>query len=292
MFDAGEVRRGDRVALVNETAAKLWPAGENPIGARVRARRRSSGRRRRLLRRHERVRRRSRSSASWPTRKNAGLRDRAGAGARRCRIRVVGAAQRMLAVRTAGDPNLQLNPIRAQVREMDRRPAARPSVHARRSAGAGGRAAAVHDGAVQRVRGAGAGARRRRHLQRAVVPRDAADARARRADGARRAARARARSDVEDGRTAWSLVGLAVGMPASLAATRLLRSQLFGVRPPIRSPTRPSPSCSAWWRSPPATFRRAARPPSIRCWRSGRSSPLPPIDYRLSTIDSRLSTTD
>ena len=30
MFDAAEVLRGDRVALVNEAAAKLWPAGENP----------------------------------------------------------------------------------------------------------------------------------------------------------------------------------------------------------------------------------------------------------------------
>ena len=30
-----EVLRGDRVALVTEAAAKLWPAGENPIGARV-----------------------------------------------------------------------------------------------------------------------------------------------------------------------------------------------------------------------------------------------------------------
>src|SRR6185437_10937935 len=36
MFDASEVRRGDRVAVINETAARLWPAGENPIGARVR----------------------------------------------------------------------------------------------------------------------------------------------------------------------------------------------------------------------------------------------------------------
>ena len=31
-----EVRRGDRVAVINEAAAKLWPAGENPIGARLR----------------------------------------------------------------------------------------------------------------------------------------------------------------------------------------------------------------------------------------------------------------
>ena len=36
MFDAAEVRRGDRVAVINESAAKLWPAGENPIGTRLR----------------------------------------------------------------------------------------------------------------------------------------------------------------------------------------------------------------------------------------------------------------
>ena len=36
MFDQSEALRGDRVALVNESAARLWPAGENPIGARVR----------------------------------------------------------------------------------------------------------------------------------------------------------------------------------------------------------------------------------------------------------------
>ena len=36
MFDAAEVRRGDRVAVINEAALKLWPAGENPIGARLR----------------------------------------------------------------------------------------------------------------------------------------------------------------------------------------------------------------------------------------------------------------
>ena len=36
MFDAGDVRRGERVAVINEAAVKLWPAGENPVGARVR----------------------------------------------------------------------------------------------------------------------------------------------------------------------------------------------------------------------------------------------------------------
>ena len=91
--------------------------------------------------------------------------------------------------------------------------------------------AALHDGAVQRVRGARAGARRRRHLQRAVVPRDPAHARTRRAHGARRAAPPRARPDADDGRPARARSGSAVGVAVSLASTRLLRSQLFGVQP-------------------------------------------------------------
>ena len=36
MFDASEVRRADRVGVVNEAAARLWPAGESPIGATLR----------------------------------------------------------------------------------------------------------------------------------------------------------------------------------------------------------------------------------------------------------------
>jgi len=36
MFDSAEVARADRVAVVNETAAALWPAGQDPIGTRVR----------------------------------------------------------------------------------------------------------------------------------------------------------------------------------------------------------------------------------------------------------------
>ena len=34
-FEPQEVARGDRVALINEAAAKLWPAGRNPIGSRL-----------------------------------------------------------------------------------------------------------------------------------------------------------------------------------------------------------------------------------------------------------------
>jgi len=36
MFDDVEVRRGDRVAVINETAARLWPAGVDPIEKQLR----------------------------------------------------------------------------------------------------------------------------------------------------------------------------------------------------------------------------------------------------------------
>ena len=36
MLTEQEVNAGDRVAVINEAAAKLWPAGENPIGRRIR----------------------------------------------------------------------------------------------------------------------------------------------------------------------------------------------------------------------------------------------------------------
>jgi putative ABC transport system permease protein len=40
------------------------------------------------------------------------------------------------------------------------------------------------------------------------------------------------------------LIGLAIGVAASLASTRLLRSQLFGVQPADPSPTPLLPWCS------------------------------------------------
>ena len=36
MFDGVEVERGDRVAVINEAAAKLWPTGQDPVGSRLR----------------------------------------------------------------------------------------------------------------------------------------------------------------------------------------------------------------------------------------------------------------
>jgi putative ABC transport system permease protein len=116
MFDAAEVRRGDRVAVINEAAAALWPAGEDPIGSRLR------------LGVLERPPARTLIDTSRPPEvtivgvvadtRNAGLR-RDPAPAVALPYTIVAPMQRMLAVRSASDPNLLLNPVRAEVRAMD-----------------------------------------------------------------------------------------------------------------------------------------------------------------------------
>jgi putative ABC transport system permease protein len=116
MFDASEVLRGDRVALVNEAAARLWPAGENPIGARVQLG---------VLEQPPPTGLMDRGRAPEVTiigvvadTRNAGFREEP-RPALMLPYSVLAPLQRLLAVRTAGDPNLLLNPIRAQIREMD-----------------------------------------------------------------------------------------------------------------------------------------------------------------------------
>jgi putative ABC transport system permease protein len=124
MFDASEVRRGDRVAVINEAAVKLWPAGENPIGSRLRLG---------LL---ERPPARTLADTSrtpevtvigvMANTRNAGLRSDT-VPVVVLPYSVIAQAQRTLALRAAGDPNLLLNPVRAQVRAMDaEQPLGRP----------------------------------------------------------------------------------------------------------------------------------------------------------------------
>jgi putative ABC transport system permease protein len=125
MFDEGEVRRGDRVAVINEAALKkLWPAGADPIGAQVR------------LGVLERPPARTVMDTARPPEvtivgviadtKNAGLRTDADP-VLVMPYSIVAQAQRTLAVRSAGDPNLLLNPVRAAVRAMDaEQPLGRP----------------------------------------------------------------------------------------------------------------------------------------------------------------------
>jgi putative ABC transport system permease protein len=228
MFDASEARRGDRVALVNEAAARLWPAGENPIGARLR------------LGVLERPPARTLADTTKPPEvtiigviantRNAGLRAEP-LPAVILPYSIIASSQRMLAVRTAaGDPNLLLNPVRAAVLAMDaEQPLGRP-ITAREILGqevvqprftmalfsafaALGLALAAagiysvlsfhvtrrtHELGVRMALGAP-----RRHVLGLML-----------AMGGR-----------------LVLVGLVIGVAASFASTRLLRSQLFGVQP-------------------------------------------------------------
>jgi putative ABC transport system permease protein len=124
MFDASEVNRGDRVAVINEAAARLWPAGENPIGSRLR------------LGVLERAPARTFVDTARPpdvtivgvvgNTRNTGLRGEPMPAAI-IPYTIVATSNRTLAVRTAGDPNLLLNPVRAEVRAMDpEQPLGRP----------------------------------------------------------------------------------------------------------------------------------------------------------------------
>jgi predicted permease len=124
MFDAAEVRRADRVAVINEAAARMWPAGENPIGSRLR------------LGMLERPPARTFVDPSRPPEVtivgivantlNAGRRAEP-TPAVIVPFTIVSTLNRTLAVRTAGDPNLLLNPLRAELRAMDpEQPLGRP----------------------------------------------------------------------------------------------------------------------------------------------------------------------
>jgi len=227
MFDAAEVRRGDRVAVVNEAALSLWPAGEDPVGARVR------------LGVLERPPARTLADTARAPEvtiigvigntRNAGLRA-APLPVVVLPYSVIAPLQRPLAVRTAGDPNLLLNPVRAQVRAMDTdQPLGRPITlsealgqevvqprftmalfSAFAALGLALAAAGIysvlsfhvtrrtHELGVRMALGAP-----RRHVLGLMLTM-----------GGRLVA-----------------VGLAIGVAASLASTRLLRSQLFGVQP-------------------------------------------------------------
>jgi putative ABC transport system permease protein len=225
MFDASEVRRGDRVAVINEAALALWPAGENPVGSRLR------------LGVLERPPARTVADTTRApdvtiigvigNTRNAGLRA-SPAPVVVLPFSIIAPLQRPLALRTSGDPNLLLNPVRAQVRAMDPdQPLGRPITlsdamgqeviqprftmalfSAFAALGLTLAAAGIysvlsfhvtrrtHELGVRMALGAP-----RRHVLGLMLTM-----------GAR-----------------LVIVGLAIGVAASLASTRLLRSQLFGV---------------------------------------------------------------
>jgi putative ABC transport system permease protein len=227
MFDASEVRRGDRVAVINEAAVKLWPAGANPIGAHLRL----------GVLEHPPARVLVDTNRPADVTIVGVIGNTRNAGFRNDPVPVVvmpysviAPVQRMLAVRSAGDPTLLLNPVRAQVREMDAdQPLGRPITlseilgeevvqprfmmalfSAFAALGLALAAAGIysvlsfhvtrrtHELGVRMALGAP-----RRHVLGLML--------------------------TLGGRL--TVVGLALGVPASLASTRLLRSQLYGVQP-------------------------------------------------------------
>jgi predicted permease len=124
MFEPAEVRRADRVAVINESAARLWPSGSNPIGARIR------------LGVLERPPEPGILDTTAPPEvtivgvvadtRNTGFREDP-APVVLMPYTVIVPPQRVLAIRTDGDPRLLLNPLREQVRAMDvEQPLGRP----------------------------------------------------------------------------------------------------------------------------------------------------------------------
>jgi putative ABC transport system permease protein len=227
MFDRSEVRRGDRVAVINEAAMKLWPVGENPIGARLRLGVLDHPPARTLV-----------DAARPPEVTIVGvIANTRNAGVRSDPVPVVvlpysviAPVQRMLGVRTAGDPNLLLNPIRAQVRAMDAdQPLGRPItlnevldqevVQPRFTMALFGVFAAL---------GLALAAFGIYSVLSFHVTRRIPELGVRMALGAPRH-HVLGLMLTMGGRLV--VIGLAIGVAASLVSTRLLRSQLFGVQP-------------------------------------------------------------
>ena len=227
MFDATEVERGDRVAVINETAAALWPAGQDPVGTTIRLGLLAEPPPRTLIdvsrgaevtivgviadTRNEGLREPTRPSVVLP-------------------YTIVGAPSLLMAVRAAaGDPLQLLNPVRAEVRAMDdEQPLGRPItlseiigdavVQPRFTmamfstfAGLGLVLAAIGIYSVLSFH----------------VTRHTPELGLRMALGA---PRGRVVGLMLGMGARLVLAGLAIGLVASVAATRLLQQQLFGVR--------------------------------------------------------------
>jgi putative ABC transport system permease protein len=226
MFDAAEVRRGDRVAVINEAAVKLFPAGDNPIGARIRLDALEHPPARTLVDS-------SRSSevtvvGIMANTRNAGIKSDP-VPAIALPFTVIAPLQRMLTVRAATDPMRQLNAVRGAVRSLDSdQPLGRPIT-----------VDEVLDQEVIQPRftmalfsafaiiGLALAAAGIYSVLSFHVLRRTHELGVRMALGAPRH-HVLGLMLIMGGRLV--LIGLAIGVGASLAATRMLRSQLFGVQ--------------------------------------------------------------
>jgi putative ABC transport system permease protein len=227
MFDAAEVLRGDRVGVISEAAAKLWPAGVNPIGAQLR------------LGWLQTPPSQGRIDATRPPdltivgivadTRNNGLRDQP-FPAVLLPYSIIAPPRRTMTVRAAGDPMLLLNAVRAEVRAID---AEQPL----------GRALAVSELLGEEIiqprftmalfsafaaLGLALAAAGIYSVLSFHVTRRTQELGVRMALGAPRR-HVLALLLTMGGRLV--VVGLVVGIVASVASTRLLRSQLFGVEP-------------------------------------------------------------
>jgi putative ABC transport system permease protein len=120
-----DVARGDHFALINETAAKLWPTGQDPIGQHVSVEVLTKPGGRQVL-----VPAANSGDVTivgiLADTKNAGLRD-ATTPAIYVPYTLLAPPSRVLAVRTAGEPMAMLNTLRSVVQQMDREvPLGRP----------------------------------------------------------------------------------------------------------------------------------------------------------------------
>ena len=227
MFDGAEVRRRDRVAVINQAAVKLFPPGANPIGARIRL----------DVLQHPPARTLVDPNGSadvtvvgiMANTRNAGIKSEP-VPAIAVPFSLIAPLQRMLAVRATADPLLQLNAVRSVVRSLDPdQPLGRPitvnEILGQETNQPRFTMAVFSSFAILGLALAAAGIYSVLSFH---VLRRTHELGLRMALGASRR-HVLGLMLVTGGRLV--LIGLAIGIGVSLAATRLLRSQLFGVQP-------------------------------------------------------------
>jgi putative ABC transport system permease protein len=227
MFDAAEVRRGDRVAVINEAAIKLFAPGSSPLGARIRL----------DVLQHPPARTLVDPNGSaevtvvgiMANTRNAGIKSDP-VPALALPFSAIAPLQRILTVRASTDPRLQLNAVRSAVRSLDPdQPLGRPitvdEILGQETNQPRFTMAVFSSFAILGLALAAAGIYSVLSFH---VLRRTHELGVRMALGAPRR-HVLGLMLVMGGRLV--LIGLAIGIGASLAATRLLRSQLFGVQP-------------------------------------------------------------